>query len=149
MNTNTFPFNGTNLRTVEIDGTPWLVAADVFRLLGMEVTSKTGGATKRLTNLDADEKRTVRRGEEKFLPLFAGGHAVALILISESGYNKLIMRANPSRPEVAEVQNWIARDVLPAIRKTGGYLLNEEAREGAHADNRSAPPELVEVDWSA
>jgi prophage antirepressor-like protein len=31
----------------------------------------------------------------------------------------------------------ITREVLPAIRRTGGYLLNEAARETAHADERS------------
>jgi hypothetical protein len=38
----------------------------------------------------------------------------------------------------------VTREVLPAIRKTGGYLLNEEAREKAHADDRQGMP-LQEV----
>lgn len=37
-------------------------------------------------------------------------------------------------------QNWLAREVLPAIRRTGGYLLNEDARSTAHADERTEMP---------
>ena len=43
-----------------------------------------------------------------------------MTVISESGLYKLIMRANPSRPEVAKFQDWVTREVLPAIRETGG-----------------------------
>lgn len=39
----------------------------------------------------------------------------------------------------------MTRDVLPAIRKTGGYLLNEEARDTARADTRDAMPLPAEI----
>ena len=58
------------------------------------------------------------------------------------------LRAQAARPEVAAFQNWVTREVLPAIRQTGGYLLNEDARETAHADTREAmplPPEFLQV----
>ncbi|HBT68496.1 MAG TPA: hypothetical protein DEB63_09970 [Agrobacterium sp.] len=48
-----------------------------------------------------------------------------LKFVSESGLYKLIMRSD--KPEARKFQDWVTRDV-PAIRKTGGYLLNEEAR---------------------
>jgi hypothetical protein len=46
--------------------------------------------------------------------------------ISESGLYKLIMRAQRRNPEVAQFQDWVTREVLPAIRKDGGYILGEE-----------------------
>ncbi|MCW1382690.1 BRO family protein [Novosphingobium sp. KCTC 2891] len=123
---NTFDFNGHRLRTIDLDGEPWFHATDVCKCIGLNTA---GGAGKHLTALTEDEKRTLNRTPGKI-----GGHDAfvgktsAATTISESGLYKLILRANPSRPEVAEFQNWVTRDVLPSIRKTGGYLLNEDAR---------------------
>ena len=44
------------------------------------------------------------------------------------------------KPEAKDFQNWVTKEVLPSIRKTGGYLLNEEARATAHADTKEAMP---------
>ncbi len=49
------------------------------------------------------------------------GSAGTATAISESGLYKLIMRSD--KPEAVEFQNWVTREVLPAIRNTGGYLL--------------------------
>lgn len=70
--------------------------------------------------------------------IFFGSKAQAITLISESGLYKLIMRS--SKPEAREFQDWVTRVVLPTIRKTGGYVLNESFRETAHADTREAMP---------
>ena len=45
-------------------------------------------------------------------------------LISESGLYKLVMRSD--KPEAKQFQDWVTRDVLPAIRKTGSYVAGEE-----------------------
>lgn len=152
MNTRalSFAFNGQKLRPLQIEGTPWFVATDLCRILGLSLRA---GVAHHLTRLEKDEKRllsrkqpTARHSHNNPLVITEGdgfewrkgeAHATA---ISESGLYKLIMRANPSRPEVFNFQNWVTREVLPAIRKTGGYLLNEEARSTAHADNREAMP---------
>lgn len=77
-------------------------------------------------------------GVEQAAPLFTDSRIGSFSLITESGVNKLIMRSD--KPDACKFQDWIAREVLPAIRRTGGYLLNEAARETAHADTREAPP---------
>lgn len=46
------------------------------------------------------------------------------IIVSESGLYKLIMRSD--KPEAKAFQDWVTRDVLPAIRKDGGYIMDEE-----------------------
>ena len=56
--------------------------------------------------------------------------------VSESGLYKFIMRSD--KPEAIAFQNWVTKEVLPSIRKSGGYLLNENARLTAHADNKAA-----------
>lgn len=60
---------------------------------------------------------------------------------------RLSPRSQPNRTSTAirDFQDWVTKEVLPAIRQTGGYLLNEHARETAHADVRSAMPLPAEV----
>ncbi|WP_425292724.1 BRO-N domain-containing protein [Agrobacterium tumefaciens] len=64
-------------------------------------------------------------------------------MISESGLYKLIMRSD--KPEARKFQDWVTRDVLPAIRKTGGYLLNEEAPDTAKADDGAGMPQWLQI----
>lgn len=129
------------MRHVLIDNEPWFVAADVFPCLGMPVGGSAGGVTKRLKFLSFDERRTASRAEEIYFPLFVHTNAPRFTLVSESGLYKLIMRADKQgRPEVASFQDWVTREVLPSIRKTGGYILNEDMRSTAAADSRSEFP---------
>ena len=59
-------------------------------------------------------------------------------VVSESGLYRLIMRADSAKSK--PFRDWVVREVLPSIRRTGGYLLNENARETAHADTKEAMP---------
>ncbi|MGE4480819.1 BRO-N domain-containing protein [Acidocella sp.] len=45
-------------------------------------------------------------------------------IISESGLYKLVMRSD--NPEARQFQDWVTREVLPAIRKDGMYVKGEE-----------------------
>ena len=45
-------------------------------------------------------------------------------IISESGLYKMIMRSD--KPEAKKFQDWVTRDVLPSIRKHGGYIKGQE-----------------------
>lgn len=76
-------------------------------------------------NLDASEKVVVK------LPGFRGNGGV---VISESGLYKLVMRSD--KPEAKVFQNWVTKEVLPAIRKDGGYIKGEEKlKTGEMADD--------------
>lgn len=134
----TFDFNGTTLRTIEIDGAPWFVAADACRCLGLEIKAGGSGARNYLQRLRPNERRVVRKTVVACSPLFADSKAPSLTLITESGLYKLVMRSD--KAEAIAFQDWVTDEVLPAIRKTGGYLLNEAARENAHADTKDAMP---------
>lgn len=56
---------------------------------------------------------------------------------SLSGVLKMTLRAD--RPEARPTRNWVCCAVLPAIIKTGGYMLREEARPSAYAGDRAEP----------
>lgn len=128
----TFDYAGLELRVITQMGEPWFVAADVCRALGLGLVS---GSTLHLRNLTPDQV-------DRWRPTTGRKGGKPNAIISESGLYKLIMRSD--KPEARKFQDWVTRDVLPAIRKTGGYLLNEEARDTAKADDRQDMP-LPEV----
>ncbi len=64
-------------------------------------------------------------------------------VVSESGLYKLIMRS--AKAETVDIQNWVTREVLPSIRRTGGYLLNEHARETGTKEAMPVPAAFMEV----
>lgn len=113
----TFDFAGIELRVIMHMAEPWLVATDVRRVLGI----KQPGSN--FAFLDKAEVKPLGRG------LASGKGMSQALVLSESGLYKLIMRSD--KPEAAKFQGWVTRDVLPSIRKTGGYLLIEQARETA------------------
>lgn len=125
---NTFDFQGHTLRTIDRDGEPWFCGADILTIL----YGYAAGIGSHYRKLDADEQAKVKRIH---LGMKAGRDVT---VVSESGLYKLIMRSD--KPQAREFQNWVTRDVLPSIRRTGGYLLNENACQTAHADTKEAMP---------
>jgi prophage antirepressor-like protein len=103
---NTFSFRGVNLRALTIDGNPWFVAADVCRCLGLP------GHGMAYRKLAADERTNVNRIDVGLQP------GRPMVAVTESGLYKLIMRSD--KPEAREFQDWVTREVLPSIRRTGG-----------------------------
>jgi len=115
MDLTNFDFNGTGIRVMDIYGEPWFVAIDVCRALGSYLKSNGDvNTTMAIRVLDDNEKMRSSN------PI--GGKSV--VVISESGLYKLIMRSD--KPEAREFQNWVTKVVLPAIRKDGMYVKDEE-----------------------
>ena len=102
-----FKFEQKEVRTISDEhGEPWFVAKDVCEVLEIERTDSA------LRNLDDDEK-----GTRKMSTL---GGTQQVSIISESGLYALIMRSN--KPQAKHFRKWVTSEVLPAIRKTGGYI---------------------------
>lgn len=96
------------IRVSTVEGEPWFVAKDVCDALGLSNT------TEALRNLDDDEVSNISNSEVAQ----NGGRAARII--SEPGLYKLIMRSR--KPEAKAFQRWVTHEVLPAIRRTGGYI---------------------------
>lgn len=98
------------VRTVMQDGEPWFVAADVCKALEIE-----GTATRRI---DDDEKITLRltQGESN--------RTSDTTLVSEPGLYSLVLGSR--KKEAKDFKRWITHEVIPTIRKTGGYVHNSE-----------------------
>lgn len=100
-----FRYNDNEVRVTVVDGDPWFVAADVCAVL--EIANPRTS----LALLDEDE-----RGVHTVDTL---GGPQQVIVINEAGLYSLILRSR--KAEAKAFKRWITHDVLPAIRKTGGY----------------------------
>lgn len=102
----TFPETGQRVRTVTIDGEPWWIAADVCAVLDI---ANVGNALGRLDDADKDSIRIAdgNRGNPN------------RAIVSESGLYDLILDSR--KPEAKAFRRWITAEVIPAIRRTGGY----------------------------
>lgn len=97
-------------RVIDRDGVPWFVLADVCRKLGI------GNPSDAASRLDADEKMTLDLSEGHS---GVRGGPRAMTIINESGLYSVILRSN--KPEAKRLKKWVTSEVLPTIRKTGGY----------------------------
>ena len=109
-----FDFKGASLRTLtDKAGEPWFVAKDVCDILEL------GNTTNALRALDEDEKTNFTNCN------VAQNGGRAPLIISEPGLYKLVMRSR--KPEAKEFQRWVTHEVLPSIRRTGGYIPTTDA----------------------
>ncbi|HCD4242968.1 putative antirepressor protein [Enterobacter hormaechei] len=125
-------FEGIKVRIVHMDGDPWFIAKDVCEAL--EIADHKVA----LRRLDADEK-----GE--CLAPTPGGLQV-MRTVCESGFYKLIARsrkASTAGTFAHRFTNWVFREVIPSIRKTGSYgvpfaFLNDHSKRKAAYDKKAS-----------
>ena len=99
-----------HIRVVTQEGSSWFVATDICRAL---LITDTWGAVSRL---DDDEKGTGL--------ISTPGGPQQMTIINESGLYSLVLSSR--KPEAKAFKRWITHEVIPAIRKTGGYFAGEE-----------------------
>lgn len=100
------------IRTVEIKNEPWFVGKDVAEVLGYSNTMKA------IRDHVKDNHKLAER-------IVLSGQTREAILIDEAGVYSLIMRSK--LPTAERFQEWVTSEVLPAIRKTGGYINGSES----------------------
>lgn len=100
-----FQYAGHDVRTIIIDGEPWFVATDVAKILGYR---EAFNLTRRL---DPDDKgpRSVR----------TPGGEQSMTCINEPGLYDAVLGSQV--PGARAFKRWVISDVLPTIRRTGGY----------------------------
>lgn len=103
-----FDFKGASLRTLTDEaGEPWFVLKDCMSILDL------GNPTETVKMFDEDEFSTAE-------VIDSIGRRQQAYIISEPGLYRLVMRSR--KPEAKEFQRWVTHEVLPQIRKTGGYI---------------------------
>lgn len=110
MNTEiqTFNFNNNPVRTLtDENGEPWFILKDCMSILSLSNPTETAKM------FDDDEFSTTE-------VIDSIGRRQQAYIISESGFYRLVMKSR--KPEAKEFQRWVTHEVLPQIRKTGGYI---------------------------
>lgn len=98
------------VRTVVKDGEPWFVLADICKVLEISNSRMVAG------RLDAEELMSVK--------LTSGGQRREMTAVSESGLYAVILRSD--KPQAKPFRKWVTTEILPTIRRTGGYVANED-----------------------
>ena len=102
------------IRTLLIDGEPWFVGKDVADTLGY---AKPQNAI----SIHVDD-------EDKTSALIQGtgsNYKSKTVLINESGVYSLILSSK--LPNAKSFKRWVTAEILPALRKTGGYTVKDSA----------------------
>ena len=104
-----FDFKGAALRTLTDEaGEPWFIAKDVCDILEI---SNPSDALKRLDDDERSRFNLGRQGETN--------------IVNEAGLYVLVLGSR--KPEAHEFKRWVTHEVLPQIRKTGGYIPTTDA----------------------
>ncbi len=115
-----FNFEGHGVRAVDIDGEPWFVGKDIAEALGY-----------------ANPQKAIRDHCKNSRPVGVNESVTPLdaqtVIINEPDLFRLIVKSQ--LPEADRFEKWVFEEVLPAIRRTGGYgrqaspdLSSDEAR---------------------
>ena len=100
------------IRTVTIDGEPWLVGKDVADILGYSNTRKA------IADHVDDEDKGVTKCDTL-------GGKQDLTIINESGFYSLVIGSK--LPTAKRFKRWVTSEVLPSIRKHGAYIANPDS----------------------
>lgn len=119
------------IRSLEINNEPYFVGKEIAKVLGYKNTKDA-----LINHVDEDDKRILQRSEiatienhipkEVFPVNFTNGEIPnrGLTIINESGVYSLVFGSK--LPNAKRFKRWVTSEVLPSIRKTGGYIAGEE-----------------------
>lgn len=102
------------IRVVEEEDNPWFIAKDICLALGLR------NVTQAIQKLDEDEVTSSK-------VIDSLGREQTVNAVSESGMYSLVLVSR--KPEAKAFKRWITHEVLPSIRKHGGYLTPEKVEE--------------------
>ena len=103
------------IRTVTKDNEPWFVASDIAKALGYRMASDLA------RRIDDEDKGTHIMSTQ--------GGEQAMLIINESGFYSSIL--NSKLESAKRFKHWVTSEVLPSIRKSGGYIAGQEEMSDA------------------
>ena len=105
-----FNYSGNQVRTTVRNEEPWFVAADVCKVLDIKNSRDA------MERLDPDEK------DVAITDTLGGGQKMTIV--NEPGLYSLILTSR--KPEAKVFKRWVTHEVIPSIRKNGGYMRGQE-----------------------
>ena len=130
MNTSVqiFNFNQSNVRVQTVNHEPFFCLKDVAEILEIKDTKAKN------FNLKAD-------GVENFPLIDSMGRKQEATFINEPNLYRVIFRSR--KAEAVKFQDWIFEEVIPQIRKTGGYQIGQKTTADDRTGLRQAVAALV------
>jgi prophage antirepressor-like protein len=120
-----FNYNGNEVRTIQKDGEPWWVLKDVCTVFGETNYRRVSG------RLDDDEKGVSQ--------IDTPGGMQSMTVVNEAGLYTTLFAMQPEKArgvteeyvqqrqeQLKSFRKWVTSEVLPSIRKNGGYIANQE-----------------------
>lgn len=130
-----FNFNGVDIKTLTIDNEPYFVGKDVAEVLGYAkprnaIRNHVDDEDKKveLVNLSQTPQNRANVNNSQASKNATGYQNTDLI--TESGVYSLIFSSK--LPTAKKFKHWVTSEVLPAIRKHGGYLTDEKIEEALY-----------------
>lgn len=108
-----FTYHDQPVRVVTIDGEPWFVLADLCKVLDLAKPSRV--AMRIADDMKGAHQMSTPGGDQE------------MTIVSEAGMYEVIIRSD--KPEAAAFRRWVTSEVLPSIRKHGGYLTDQKIEE--------------------
>lgn len=109
-----FKYENNDVRTVEMNGEPWFVGNDVAAALGYGKGKSLANAV--TNHVDSEDKGVTE--------LMTPGGKQNVTIINESDLYSLILSSK--LPTAKQFKRWVTSEVLPSIRKNGGYIAGQE-----------------------
>lgn len=122
-----FNFNQNQIQVINKNGEAWFIASEVAAMLGYRDSYNMTRI------LDNDEKGTHN------VSTLGGNQDVSVI--NESGFYHAAFKSR--KPEVKPFRKWVTSEVLPTIRKTGGYQIGQKTTADDRTPLRQAVAALV------
>ena len=118
-----FEFDSKSVRVLAVDGDPWFVAMDIAYVLGYADPAE-------MTNLVDDEDKQVvnphKLDNGKYTETF-NSNAFRVSIVNESGCYACIFGS--TKPNAKAFKRLVTSEILPSIRKTGGYSVAEQPKQ--------------------
>lgn len=103
-------YESSEIRTVQVNGEPWFVLADVCKVLELSSPHKVAD------RLENDERNQIPVTDSL-------GRYQNTAIINESGLYTVILRSD--KPQAKPFRKWVTSVVLPSIRKHGAYMTDQ------------------------
>lgn len=103
------------IRATLKNGEPLFVVTDVCTALDVKDTNKA------TTRLDEDELTRIK--------IVSGGQGREVLAVTEPGLYALVLGSR--KPEAKAFKRWVTHEIIPSIRKTGGYFAGQESMSDA------------------
>ena len=127
-----FNFNQNQIQVINKDGEAWFIASEIAAMFGYR---DSHNLTRILDDDEADTHNMSIRSENGIK------QSRTVTIINESGFYHAAFKSR--KPEVRPFRKWVTSEVLPAIRKTGGYQVGQKTTADDRTPLRQAVAALV------